>query len=294
MNQELDIQKIGIFLSTLRKELRLTQKNLGDMVGVTNKAVSKWERGISLPDISLLPKIAEIFDVTIEELIVGEHKSSVSSYQEEMNDIINKTMEYSNTSFNLKKRKILFLSLSILALFTCFLNLLANFITNKSAISTLALAGIIVVILLAAIPIIFNHKYMIEKAFVIFLFSLLIYIYLFLYIEKVSETFLSLALPTAFINCLTIYTIVKSFLHFRKNLFYAFCFSLVALCIGPLFLTNLIVIWNGIERYDDVSQSIAPAVLVVISIFLFICGYLKNKNIGEVKTVRNQKKSPYN
>ena len=51
------------------KELNLTQDNFGKMLGVTNKAVSKWEIGEMMPDIQLLPSIAKIFDVTIDELL---------------------------------------------------------------------------------------------------------------------------------------------------------------------------------------------------------------------------------
>ena len=54
MNQE----KIGIFIATLRKERGLTQTALAEMLGISNRTVSKWENGDGLPDISLLPSIA--------------------------------------------------------------------------------------------------------------------------------------------------------------------------------------------------------------------------------------------
>ncbi|MCL2051527.1 MAG: helix-turn-helix domain-containing protein [Lachnospiraceae bacterium] len=275
MNQELDIQKTGAFLSALRKERQFTQKNLGDMLGVTNKAVSKWERGISFPDISLLPQIAEIFGVTIEELMIGKHKSSPSPYQDETSKPI--------PLFNMKKKKILFFSLSILALLTCFFSLLINIITNRDSVDIFYLAGIIIALLLSSIPIIFNHKHMVEKSFIIFISLSIIYVYIFLYLEKASNMFLSLALPIVLISCLTIYVICKSFLHHRKNLFYAFSFSLIAISIGPIILINLVIVSNGIERYDDISQSIILPLLFTLSIFLLICGYLKNKNIEETQ-----------
>ena len=58
----------GNFLYTLRTENGLSQAQLGEMLGVTNKAVSKWENGSAKPNTSLIPKIAEIFGVTVEEL----------------------------------------------------------------------------------------------------------------------------------------------------------------------------------------------------------------------------------
>lgn len=63
---------MGPFISELRKEKNLTQRELADQLGVTDKAVSKWERGLSYPDISLLSKLARIFGITTDELLNGE------------------------------------------------------------------------------------------------------------------------------------------------------------------------------------------------------------------------------
>ena len=61
MNQ----QKIGEFLKQLRKEKGLTQEQLATKLGVSAQSVSKWENEISMPDISLLPDIAEAFGISI-------------------------------------------------------------------------------------------------------------------------------------------------------------------------------------------------------------------------------------
>ncbi|MBE6996433.1 MAG: helix-turn-helix transcriptional regulator [Ruminococcaceae bacterium] len=60
---------MGETISTLRKEKRMTQKQLADLLNITDKAVSKWERDVACPDLQTLPKLAEIFDVTIEDLL---------------------------------------------------------------------------------------------------------------------------------------------------------------------------------------------------------------------------------
>ena len=70
---EIDNQKFGAFLLQLRKEHGMTQKELAERLFVSDKAVSKWERGLSLPDIALLRPIAEILDVTVTELLAGEY-----------------------------------------------------------------------------------------------------------------------------------------------------------------------------------------------------------------------------
>lgn len=68
----MDNEKFGIFIAHLRKEKQLTQKNLADLLGVTNKAISKWERGYGFPEISILPALAEALDVSVDELLRGE------------------------------------------------------------------------------------------------------------------------------------------------------------------------------------------------------------------------------
>ncbi len=65
-------EKIGQFISELRKSKRMTQKDLADKLNITDKAVSKWERGLSCPDISLLSSIADILGVTTGELLDGK------------------------------------------------------------------------------------------------------------------------------------------------------------------------------------------------------------------------------
>ena len=70
MNQE----KIGKFIKNLRKKNNLTQQALADKYNVTYQAVSKWENGKNMPDISLLKQMSKDFNVSLEELFDGEIK----------------------------------------------------------------------------------------------------------------------------------------------------------------------------------------------------------------------------
>lgn len=65
-------EQIGKFIAELRKEKKLTQKDLADKLNITDRAVSKWERGLCLPDIMLFNSIATILDVSIVELLNGK------------------------------------------------------------------------------------------------------------------------------------------------------------------------------------------------------------------------------
>lgn len=70
----MDQIKIGKFIAELRTELGLTQKELGDKLGVSYKAISKWENGICLPDASLYNEICDIFKITKDEFFSGNKK----------------------------------------------------------------------------------------------------------------------------------------------------------------------------------------------------------------------------
>lgn len=72
----MDSNKIGKFIASLRKEQNLTQQELADKLFVTDKAVSKWERGLSLPDITLLKKLADTLKVEVQDILDGQKNTN--------------------------------------------------------------------------------------------------------------------------------------------------------------------------------------------------------------------------
>ena len=77
----MDLKKTGIFIAAKRKEKGYTQAKLGELLGVTNKAVSKWERGVCLPDVGLYTQLCSILDITVNELFAGEELDEVQFKQ---------------------------------------------------------------------------------------------------------------------------------------------------------------------------------------------------------------------
>ena len=69
----MDQEKIGKFISSCRKETGLTQAALADKLGITDRAVSKWETGKSLPDASIMIELCNLLGITVNELLTGEH-----------------------------------------------------------------------------------------------------------------------------------------------------------------------------------------------------------------------------
>ena len=72
----MDNKRIGGFISAQRKQMSMTQQDLAQKLNITNKAVSKWETGEGYPDISVLPALAQILNVTVDEILKGEKDDS--------------------------------------------------------------------------------------------------------------------------------------------------------------------------------------------------------------------------
>ena len=75
----MDQNKIGEFIAQCRKEHNMTQMQFAEKLGVTNKAVSKWENNSSCPDVSLLTKIADYFGVSVDALLRENEEDIVNS-----------------------------------------------------------------------------------------------------------------------------------------------------------------------------------------------------------------------
>lgn len=83
----MDLQKIGKFLAELRKERGLTQEQLGEQLGVTNKTVSRWENGNYLPPVEILQLLSEIYGLTINEIISAQ-RLNTEEYREKAEENI--------------------------------------------------------------------------------------------------------------------------------------------------------------------------------------------------------------
>ena len=122
----MDCKKIGKYIKDKRKSLGYKQSDLGEMLSVSDKAVSKWECGVALPDVALLPELSKILNVNISEILNGENDPKV---EEEIK--------------NKNKSRICLISLSILSsiLFILVVILGIYFINNYDKVHVYKLIG---------------------------------------------------------------------------------------------------------------------------------------------------------
>lgn len=110
MNQE----KIGKFISECRKKKNLTQQQLAEKLGVTDKSISNWENGRNMPDLSLFKDLCEILDISINDLISGE-KVSKEKYLDKFEENVINTIDYTNKK-NIEKKTVIGIALMIVGI----------------------------------------------------------------------------------------------------------------------------------------------------------------------------------
>ena len=140
MNQE----HIGKFIAKCRKEKDLTQQELAEKLGVTDRSVSKWENGRCLPDLSLFNPLCQELGITINELLSGE-KIKKEHYQEKFEENIVNTIDYSTKKLT-KYNYIISLILIIFGLFIA-ISAIMIFPSESSWGSNYSVLGIIIFII---------------------------------------------------------------------------------------------------------------------------------------------------
>lgn len=123
-------KKIGSFLKELRKEIGITQEEFAEKLDVSSRTISRWETGTNMPDISLLVNIAEIFNVSISEIINGERKSEIM--EKEVKEVAEAMSNYAGAekSVILKRVKLI----SIIGLISLVIGLVMEAINYDSMI----------------------------------------------------------------------------------------------------------------------------------------------------------------
>ena len=125
----MDQIKTGGFIAELRKEQNMTQRELAEKLGVTDRAISKWENGRGLPDVSLMKPLCEILGITVTELLNGERASeteTINKMEETVYEVLADRENQIKDNKRIKKR------LRIVVKLFCFIIglMLANMLFN--------------------------------------------------------------------------------------------------------------------------------------------------------------------
>jgi transcriptional regulator with XRE-family HTH domain len=112
----MDLIKIGKYIASKRKSLGMTQKQLAEKLGMSDKSVSKWERGVCLPDVSVYKELCSILGISLNEFLAGEDIAQENLIQKSETNIIEIIKDNINKEKCLKVMKYILLVISIFAL----------------------------------------------------------------------------------------------------------------------------------------------------------------------------------
>lgn len=112
----MDQIKIGKFIAEMRKEQNLTQIDLAEQLGISNKTISKWECGNGMPDYAVMESLCDVLKINVNELLSGERLPS-KDYNKKAEENMMSLMQESSENYKREKREMLLLVLGTLAIF---------------------------------------------------------------------------------------------------------------------------------------------------------------------------------
>lgn len=113
----MDYNKIGNLIMAERKAKKLTQAKLAEQLFVSEKTISKWENGNGLPDTNLLPKLCEILDISLNELLCGERNTGESDSDNKQQLLLNMAKELEDKNKLIWKCMWIIMTVSLISLF---------------------------------------------------------------------------------------------------------------------------------------------------------------------------------
>lgn len=261
-------KKMGAFITQLRKENKLTQKEVAEYLGVTDKAVSKWERDLSFPDISLIIPMSKLFDVSTSELLSGEKKTT--AVKAETAAIVEDVIVYTNhdTKMRLDKfKKIAFAVLTVSSMLGIGICFICDFSINKSLSWSYIVAVSVAFGWLLTLSFFQTKKHMIRNTY--FVLSLSIFPYLFL-LSLCLDNFIIFKLGAVItvISLIGLWCIYVIFLKLQERKLSAVGVSLLVIIPISIGINYMIPVFIEDAVTSDNTFSYVFTFFVAISCFL--------------------------
>lgn len=267
--------EIGEFIAKCRKEKKLTQAQLAESLNITDRAVSKWETGKSMPDSSIMLELCEILGITVNDLLSGE-KISMESYEKKADE--NLIALKRKDENNVTKNEVISLVFSATLLIGIMVCLICNIAISGNLTWSLIPVSSIVFAWVISFPSIILGK----RGVIVSLISLSVFIvpYLFLLssLIKTKEVF-SIGTVMAVTSIIFLWIIVAVFNRIGKEK------KLVALGITFLLAIPLVIIVNVIlskmigQPIFDVWDMLSVFIFLILAFVSFICDYAKKKGL---------------
>lgn len=243
--------KIGKFIAECRRKKNLTQAQLAEKLNITDRAVSKWETGKSMPDSSIMLELSKILGITVNELLSGE-EIDMESYEQKANEnlIALKRKEENNMTKNTIV-SILFSAALLVGIMVC---LICNIAISGSLTWSLIPVSSIVFVWVISIPSIVLGK----RGIVASLISLSIFIVPYLF---------------------SLSSLIKTKEVFSIGSSMAVASIIFLLAVPFLFIINVILSKMIAEPILDLWDILSVFILLALSFVFFVCDYVRKKRI---------------
>lgn len=267
---------MALFIADQRKIKKLTQKELAAKLGVTDKAVSKWERGLSCPDISLLSTLSDILGVTTGELLNGER--AVMLENTNVDSIVESTIQYADTVTKRKSKDIrnafavTITSLFLLGIMVC---LICNFaISGKLTWAWFPISSIIYMWLLV-IPMVICKKRGVCISLVCTSLFTIPYLYVLERVIGIDRLIMPIAMPVSIVSLLYLWIVYVLLVKFTWGRYLS---ASIALIFGiPLsFGINFILSKQIGEPIMDIWDILVYSLLILLAVIIYVTGYIRN------------------
>ena len=276
----MDQIKTGKFIARCRKEKKLTQAQLAERLSITDRAVSKWETGKSMPDSSIMLELCKLLGITVNELLSGE-KVTMDSLERKADEnlIALKRKDENNIAKNVVISTLFTITL-LIGMMVCVICDIT--ITGNLSWSLISMTSIVFVWVISFPSIMFGKKGIV-KSLISLSVSIIPYLYLLSRILKVKELFplgtaISLIiLVFLWIMLAVIYRIGKT----RKLIALG---TITLLAIPLVVIINVLLFKTTETPLFDVWDFMAIFLLLIIAIALFIYDYLEKKGLLKSKS----------
>lgn len=266
--------EIGKFIAKCRKEKKITQAQLAEKLNITDRAVSKWETGKSMPDSSIMLDLCEILGITVNELLSGE-EINVENYEKKADEnLIALKIKDEN---NMKKNTIISIVFSITLLIgiivcaICDIALSAAFTWSLIPISSIIFSWVVL------FPIIILGKKGLNGSLISISIFIIPYLYILRDLVKVKAIF-SVGSIMAIISIAYLWLVFVIFNRLRVRKLVATGITLL-LSIPLMLIINIILSRMIFEPIIDIWDILTAFILLIFAFTFFVFDYAKNKGL---------------
>ncbi len=270
-------KSIGAFICEQRKAKGLTQKELAEKLNITDKAVSKWERDICYPDISLIIPLAEILEISTSELLNGG--INISNDTQTTETLINKAIKFSSKSSVQKAEKIkqnILYGLSASFLIAIIVCLICDyFLTGNLSWSLIVIVSLVFSMLILFTLLTAKEK-LIKKTLITLSVFIIPYLALLSFILKQPLVFY-LGSCISVITATALWLSYIAFVKLPRRKYLAIGISFLMIIPLNLLINNLTQYFINDASFNQSDNILNSSITLSLAIFCFCIDYIKNR-----------------